>query len=143
MSEGYSVTDINSMSESLREEAINLLFPEIEDQYPEQFVSIGQIKSLFRDNNKGKDRQGNYVIDKSTFANIFDEIVGIAYGVSFARFLAADEDAQCAWDDEQECFIYWDKSKGVETAIPVVMDSGVKDFDDDEDFDEDFDDELD
>lgn len=138
MSKEYSVRDLNTMSQNLISEAVDLLFPNVENKHPEYFVSVGQVTSLFRELNKGKDEQGNYIIDKTTFARIFDEIVGMAYGVSFAQFLAEDEEAQCAWDDEQDCFIYWDKSKGLESAMPVLMHSYEEDFD--EDFDEDFED---
>lgn len=105
METSYSITDIDGFAQTIRDGAAR----SISENYTENlddFISIGQIRSIVQDKSIGIDDDGLLMITEELFDEIFEHIRETIYQVGLSK-LAANGQIECAWDDEKNEMTFW------------------------------------
>ena len=109
MSEEFCIKNVAKLADTIRVNAAETLIDkEIKDVVLNEFVTIGQIISIIDQKALGYNEEGDLIIDSLIFENIFDEVTQIIYQSSLSK-LAAKGSIECAWDEEKETMIFWNK----------------------------------
>jgi hypothetical protein len=109
MKTSYTITDIEGFAQTIRDGAAR----SISENYTENlndFISIGQIKSIIEHKNIGIDDDGLYMITEGLFDEIFEGVRETIYQAGLSK-LAANGHIECAWDDKTNEMIFWLDSK--------------------------------
>lgn len=103
MSDRYIVNDIIHLASSIRKNAA-MTIGDTENQDLDTFMSIGQVENIILENTD-KDDDG-IIMDEDQYNTIFDQVTNWIINAGLAK-LAAEDKIQCAWDDEQNCMVFW------------------------------------
>jgi hypothetical protein len=103
--ENYSIIDLEGFAKSLRE-GVASSFEENYTESLDEFISIGQVINLIKNNNLGKDEDDYYIINEEIFEDTFNEIREWFYGVGLCK-LASVGYVDCAWDNDSNKMIFW------------------------------------
>lgn len=109
METSYSITDIDGFAQTIRDGAAR----SISENYTENlddFISIGQIKSIVQNKSIGIDDDGLLMITEELFDEIFEYIRETIYQVGLSK-LAATGQIECAWDGQKNEMVFWLASK--------------------------------
>jgi len=101
----YSIVDLNNYAIAIRDSAASS-FAEDYTENLDDFISVKQIINLIKKNSIGKDEEGNYLIQATSFDETFNQIRNWLYGVGLAK-LAAKGHVECAWDNDLNEMIFW------------------------------------
>lgn len=104
MSDRYIVNDITHLASSIRKNAA-MGIGDTDNEDLDAFVSIGQVENIILENTD-KDEEDNIIMDEDQYNTIFDEVTNCIFNTGLAK-LAAEDKIQCAWDDEQNCMVFW------------------------------------
>lgn len=104
MNDRYIVNDLTHLASSIRKNAA-MSVGDTENQDLDTFMSIGQVENVIL-NNTDKDEDNNIIMDEDQYNSIFDEVTDWIINTGLAK-LAAEDKIQCAWDDEQNCMVFW------------------------------------
>lgn len=104
MSDRYIVNDITHLASSIRKNAA-MGIGDTENENLDTFMSIGQVKNIILENTD-QDEDNLIIMDEDQYNNIFDEVTDWIINAGLAK-LAAEDKIQCAWDDEQNCMVFW------------------------------------
>lgn len=104
MNDRYIVNDLTHLASSIRKNAA-MSIGDTEDQDLDTFISICQVENLILENTD-KDEDNNIIMDEDQYNTIFDEVTNWIINSGLAK-LAAEDKIQCAWDDEQNCMVFW------------------------------------
>jgi hypothetical protein len=100
----YIVNDLTHLASSIRKNAA-MNIGDTENQDLNTFVSIHQVESVILENTD-KDEENNIIMDEDQYNTIFNEVSDWIINSGLSK-LAAEDKIQCAWDDEQNCMIFW------------------------------------
>ena len=103
--ESYSIIDLEGFAKSMRDGAAS----SFEKDYTEnldEFISIGQVINMIKQNNLGLDDEGNYLINEDIFDDVFNNIRDWLYGVGLSK-LASKGFVECAWDNDSNDMVFW------------------------------------
>ena len=106
MSEVYSIMDMERYATSLRANAAMTYAKSDITTRLDEYITIPQVCTLIDNNIVGHDDEDRPLIDENGYNTIFEEIRVWLYNASLAR-LAANDEVQCAWDDELNEMIFW------------------------------------
>ena len=104
----YVVNDLTNLASSIRKNAA-MSIGDTENQDLDTFMSIGQVEGIIL-TNTDKDDEDNIIIDEDQYNSIFDEVTNCIINSGLSK-LAAEDKIECAWDDEQDCMVFWYKEK--------------------------------
>ena len=105
MSEVYAITNLDGYAEEMRVCAAKQIC-ETYDEDLNQYISIGQMINLVKQNCVGFDEQNRPLLDEDRNSEIFEQTCVWIHNVGLAR-LAAKDLVQCAWSDEDNTMIFW------------------------------------
>ena len=105
----YAIKDLNDYASQLRELSAN----SISENYTENlddFISLGQLKSLIIEKSQGTDENNHILISEKTNEDLFYIVADWIYGVGLSK-LASQNLVECAWNNEQNCMVFWSAEK--------------------------------
>lgn len=105
MSEIYSINDLEKYAKSIRKNAA-LSFTEHYDEDLDSYISVKQVENLIVANSIGTDEDDYLLIDEDSYNKTFDEVRTWLYNVGLAK-LAAENQVECAWDDNINEMVFW------------------------------------
>lgn len=106
MSEVYSIMDMERYATSLRANAAMTYAKSDITTRLDEYITIPQVCTLIDNNIVGHDDEDRPLIDENGYNTIFEEIRVWLYNASLAH-LAANDEVQCAWDDELNEMVFW------------------------------------
>ena len=106
MSEVYSIMDMERYATSLRANAAMTYAKSDITTRLDEYITIPQVCTLIDNNIVGHDEKDRPLIDENGYNTIFEEIRVWLYNASLAR-LAANDEVQCAWDDDLNEMVFW------------------------------------
>ena len=109
MSEVYSITNLEGYAEDIRVCAAKHICETYDDDL-NQYISIGQIINLVKQNCIGFDSENRPMLDEDANGEIFEQTCVWIHNIGLAR-LAAKDLIECAWDNESNEMIFWTAKK--------------------------------
>ena len=106
MNDSFIINDIEKLAYSIRKNASLSISPDSSEDL-DNFISINQMKALIQNNVVSSDN-GDLILDEEGYENIFEEAAAWIINIGLAK-LAAEDKIQCAWDDESNEMIFWQK----------------------------------
>lgn len=106
MSEVYSIMDMERYATSLRANAAMTYAKSDITTRLDEYITIPQVCTLIDNNIVGHDDEDRPLIDENGYNAIFEEIRVWLYNASLAH-LAANDEVQCAWDDDLNEMVFW------------------------------------
>lgn len=107
--EVYAITDLNGYISQMRSAAAKSLSDSEEDNL-DDFISVGQMTNMIKKECLGFDDEDRPLLDEEVNEKIFEETAIWIQNVALAR-LAAQDLVECAWDDETNDMVFWQKEK--------------------------------
>lgn len=104
MSDRYIVNDITHLASSIRKNTA-MGIGDTENEDLDIFVTVPQVETIILENTD-TDEENNIIMDEDQYNAIFDEVTNWIINAGLAK-LAAEDKIQCAWDDEQNCMVFW------------------------------------
>lgn len=104
----YIVNNLTRLASSIRKNAA-MSIGDTEGQNLDSFMSIGQVENVILENTD-KDEDNNIIMDEDQYNSIFDEVTSCIVNSGLSK-LAAEDKIECAWDDEQDCMVFWYNEK--------------------------------
>jgi hypothetical protein len=105
MSEVYAITNLEGYAEEMRVCAAKHICDTYDDDLNE-YISIGQMINLVKQNCVGFDEQNRPLLDEDANCEIFEQTSVWIHNVGLAR-LASKDLVQCAWSDKDNTMIFW------------------------------------
>lgn len=109
MSEMYSITNLEGYATDLRRAAAEYICENFNDNLDE-YVSIYQVINLVHNYASGYDDEDRPMISEVNNEDIYGEVVTWIHNVGMAK-LAARDMIECAWDNELNEMVFWNKEK--------------------------------
>ena len=116
MSEVYTIIHLEDYAAEMRESAAKSICEKHTENLNE-YISIGQMINLIKENCLGIDDNDRPLIDEDTNIKIFEETSVWIHSIGLAR-LAAKDLIECAWDSESNEMIFWAKEQPENTNEP-------------------------
>lgn len=107
--EVYAITDLEGYVSQMREAAAKSLSDSEEDNLDE-FISVGQMINMIKNECLGFDDEDRPLLDESANERIFENTAVWIHNVGLAK-LAAQDLVECAWDDNENDMVFWVKEK--------------------------------
>jgi hypothetical protein len=108
MNEGvYAIVDIHGYVSQMRDAAAKNISPDY-DENLDEYISLDQMTNLVEEFCLGHDANNRPLLDEDTNEKIFEETSSWIHGVGLAK-LAAKDLIECAWDNELNDMIFWNK----------------------------------
>ena len=109
MSEIYAITNLEGYAEEMRVCAAKNICDTYDDDLNE-YISIGQMINLIKQNCLGFDEQNRPLLDEDANCEICEQTSVWIHNVGLAR-LASKDLVQCAWSDKDNTMIFWTENK--------------------------------
>jgi hypothetical protein len=109
MAEFYSITNLEGYATDLRRAAAEYICENFEDNL-DDYVSITQVVNLVHHYADGYDDEDRPMITETNNEDIYGEVITWIHNVGLAK-LAARNMLECAWDDELNEMVFWNKEK--------------------------------
>ena len=109
MSEVYTIIHLEDYAAEMRESAAKSICEKHTENLNE-YISIGQMINLIKENCLGVDDNDRPLIDEDTNIKIFEETSVWIHSIGLAK-LAAKDLIECAWSDEDNAMVFWAKEK--------------------------------
>jgi hypothetical protein len=109
MAEFYSITNLEGYATDLRRAAAEYICENFEDNL-DDYVSITQVVNLVHHYADGYDDEDRPMITETNNEDIYGEVITWIHNVGLAK-LAAKNMLECAWDDELNEMVFWNKEK--------------------------------
>lgn len=106
MNKTYSITDLDGFCLQIRNNAAQTIGDNTEDL--DQYITPQQIKQITESFSLGVDENDDIIIDEDGFDQIFENVVDSIYQSGLSK-LASEDKINCAWDDENNCMVFWAK----------------------------------
>lgn len=103
----YSITDLEGFCLHVRDNAAKTLCDNNKEDL-EEYITTQQVKNLVQSFSLGTDDNNDLMIDESSYEQILDAIIDDIYQAGLSK-LAASDKINCAWDDAENCMIFWAK----------------------------------
>ena len=109
MSELYSITNLEGYATDLRRAAAEYICENFDDNL-DDYISINQVIDLVHHYANGYDDEDRPMISESNNEDIYGEVVTWIHNMGLAKLAALDK-LECAWDDELNEMVFWNKEK--------------------------------
>lgn len=106
MNDCFVINDIEKLAYSIRKNAALTISPDSSEEL-DNFISINQMRNMIY-NYAIRTDEGDLILDEAGYESIFDETSSWIINTGLAK-LAAEDKIQCAWDDESNEMIFWQK----------------------------------
>lgn len=106
MNDTFVINDIDKLAYSIRKNAALTISDNANDDL-DTFISIDQMKNLIN-NYVILSEDNDPMLDEEGYENIFDETSAWIINMGLAK-LAAEDKIECAWDDESNDMVFWQK----------------------------------
>lgn len=116
MSEIYTIIHLEDYAKEVRASAALSICKDHSENLDE-YVSIGQMINLIRENCLGVDDENRPLLNEDANIKIFEETSVWIHSIGLAR-LAAKDLIECAWDSESNEMIFWAKEQPENTNEP-------------------------
>lgn len=107
MNDAYIINDITSYSCEIRKLAADSI-KENNKENLDEYITIEQVCSIVKENCLGLTEDNKYMLDEDSNENIFESVRVRIYNVGLAK-LAAQDLIECAWDNEENEMVFWNK----------------------------------
>jgi len=104
----YSINNINGYVSQMREAAANSISENSDEDNLDDYISIDQMIGLVKSNCLGYDDNDYPILNEDHNQKIFEEASVWIHNVALAK-LAAQDLVECAWDDELNEMVFWQK----------------------------------
>ena len=101
----YIVEKNAKFCKSLRKAAAKMLSNE-EHRNMDEFITINQCIQIVKEKCIGTDEKGRYIINTDSYAEMLIDIAEQIYQSALSK-LASNDVIQCAWDDKEDCMVFW------------------------------------
>ena len=101
----YAVRNLAKYAAEMRSAAATYISDDYTDNL-DDFVTIKQLEVFIKSKSSGLDEKGRLLLNSEAIDDIFIETCDWIYGVGLAR-LASKNLIECAWDNDQNCMIFW------------------------------------
>lgn len=108
----YAIRNLEKYATEMRSAAATYISDDYTDNL-DDFVTIKQLESFIKSKSTGLDEKGRLLLESETIDDIFVSVCDWIYGVELSR-LASKNLIECAWDNDQNCMVFW-KSDGEKT----------------------------
>jgi hypothetical protein len=105
MSEQYQIINLEKYADFVRKKAARSFAENYEDDV-NTFVTLNQTISMIKENSIGKDEEGKYLMDDSSYENLFVALKLRIYNSGLSK-LASQGKLECAWDDDKDNMVFW------------------------------------
>jgi len=112
--ENYIITDIESYAQTVRETCFNYLKysngpSNSVNENLDDYIKIPEIISLVTKKCELNEND-QFVLNEEIHEDIFQDVCDWVYGIGLSK-LVSDNLVECAWDDEQNCMVFWSPEK--------------------------------
>jgi hypothetical protein len=104
----YAITNLNGYVSQMREAAANNISENSSEDNLDNYISIDQMIGVVKNNCLGYDDNDYVLLDENSNQKIFEEVSTWIHNVGLAK-LAAQDLVECAWDDELNEMVFWQK----------------------------------
>lgn len=104
----YSITDIDGYVSQMREAAANSISENSSQDNLDSYITINQMVGLVKSNCLGYDDNNQPLLNEETNEKIYEETAVWIHNAGLAK-LSANDLVECAWDDELNEMIFWQK----------------------------------
>ena len=101
----YAIKNLEKYADEIRNAAANYISNDYTENL-DDYITIKQLESFIVSKCDGYDEKGRLLIDSKVIDDIFVTTCDWIYGVGLAR-LASKNLIECAWDNDQNCMIFW------------------------------------
>lgn len=108
--EVYAISNLEGYAHQIREASAKNLSENSSNDDLNEFISIGQIINMIKNECLGFDSMDRPLLDEITNEKIFENVTVWIHNVGLAK-LAAKDLVECAWDNENNEMIFWAKEK--------------------------------
>jgi hypothetical protein len=113
MSEIYTIINLEDYAKEMRSSAALSICKDHSENL-DDYISIGQMVNLIRENCVGIDDENRPLLDEDANIKIFEETSVWIHSIGLAK-LASKNLIECAWDDETNQMIFWAKEQSENT----------------------------
>jgi len=104
----YAINNLDGYVTQMREAASKNISENSSEDNLDDYISINQMVGLVKSNCLGYDDNNYPLLNEDANQKIFDEITIWIHNIGLAK-LAAQDLIECAWDDELNEMVFWQK----------------------------------
>ena len=104
----YAITDLTGYVTQMRDAAASVISDNSSEDNLDNYISIDQMIGLVKSNCLGYDDNQYPLLNEDRNQKIFDEATIWIHNIGIAK-LAAQDLVECAWDDELNEMVFWQK----------------------------------
>jgi hypothetical protein len=104
----YAITDLSGYVSQMRNVAAQNISENSNQDNLDDYISIDQMIGVVKSNCLGYDDNDHVLLDEKRNQKIFEEVTAWIHNVGLAK-LAAQDLVECAWDDELNEMVFWQK----------------------------------
>jgi hypothetical protein len=104
----YAITNLDGYVSQMREAAASSIAENSSEDNLDSYISIEQMIGLVKNNCMGFDDEDHPLLNEEKNQQIFEEAATWIHNVGLAK-LAAEDLVECAWDDELNEMVFWQK----------------------------------
>jgi len=104
----YAINNLDGYVTQMREAASKNISENSSEDNLDDYISINQMVGLVKSNCLGYDDNNYPLLNEDANQKIFDEITIWIHNIGLAK-LAAQDLVECAWDDELNEMVFWQK----------------------------------
>jgi len=104
----YAINNLDGYVIQMREAAAKNISENSSEDNLDDYISINQMVGLVKNNCLGYDDNNYPLLNEDANQKIFDEITIWIHNIGLAK-LAAQDLIECAWDDELNEMVFWQK----------------------------------
>lgn len=119
MKKTYSITDLDGYAKVIRDNAAGGFTSEdFGADNPDDFISVGQVKSLIISTSLGKNNEDQYIINDEVYNNTYDTVCGMIFGVGLCK-LASRGHIDVYYNSEIDQFEFTLTEQGAKEAKSI------------------------
>ena len=104
----YAINNLDGYVTQMRAAAAKNISENSSEENLDNYISINQMVGLVKSNCLGYDDNNYPLLNEDANQKIFDEITIWIHNIGLAK-LAAQDLIECAWDDELNEMVFWQK----------------------------------
>ena len=104
----YAITDLNGYVSQMREAAAQSISENNINDDLDGYISLNQMIDLVKNNCLGFDNDNYPLLNEESNQKIYEETAIWIHNIGLAK-LAAQDLVECAWDDELNEMVFWQK----------------------------------
>lgn len=104
----YAIVDLNGYVSQMREAAAESISEDSTNDNLDNYISLDEMVGLVKSHCLGFDDQDHPLLNEERNQKIFEEAATWINNIGLAK-LAAEDLVECAWDDELNEMVFWQK----------------------------------